>query len=70
MVRSVSGHANLLKAISISFSAGALILKGLREAFPSVTEHSAMGQGRKPSKIRPLQCFGGIFFTIPPTCLA
>ena len=45
MVKSISGHADLLKAISISFIARGLIFKGLREAFPIITAHSAMDWG-------------------------
>ena len=43
MAISLCGHANPLKAISISFIAGGLVFKGLREALPGITGHSAIG---------------------------
>ena len=45
MVRRISGHANLLKAISISFIAGGLIFEGLRGDFQRITGYSAIGLG-------------------------
>ena len=45
MVKSIYGHANLLKAISISSIAGGLIFEGLRHFFLRIARHSAMGLG-------------------------
>ena len=60
----ISGHANLFKTISIPFFACSLIFKSLKKIFPIITGHSAIVTGRKPLKIRLLQCLGGTFFEI------
>ena len=50
--------------ISIAFIGGGLILKGLGRIFTITARDSAFIPGRKPLRIRPLRCLGGIFLEI------
>jgi hypothetical protein len=50
--------------ISIVFIGGGLILKGLGRIFTITAKNSAFIPGRKPLRIRPLWCLGGIFLEI------
>jgi hypothetical protein len=56
----VTGFVDLFKTTSNLYVGDGLIFKGLMSYFSIMTYHSAIGQWRKPLKIRPLLNLGGI----------
>ena len=57
-------HVDLRKVISIAFVGGGLVLKGFGRIFSITAGCSVLIPGRKPLRIRPRRCLGGISFEI------